>query len=74
MVVGAVTTIAFAVAQSNCDSTVVGDIGGVIQPHAGTCGGYAVGAGIGLGVLVAGAVLVVVGLVLSTPRYRQPPR
>jgi hypothetical protein len=68
MVVGVVGTIVFAVLQSNCDAQ-HGGVDGVITPHAAACRGYGTGAGIGLALLAAGAVLLAVAALCSTPVF-----
>ncbi len=73
MVAGTVTGVAFAIAQSRCDGSVAGDLGGEITPHAPTCSGYGVGAGIGVAMVIVGVALVCIGVLLTTPLFRDRP-
>jgi hypothetical protein len=76
MVAGTVIAVVFALLQSHCDGSVQQE-GSVLVPHAARCGGYGVAAGMGVGALALGAVLVAVAGFLSGTAFgnsrRHPP-
>ncbi|HLN15876.1 MAG TPA: hypothetical protein VK277_03885 [Acidimicrobiales bacterium] len=69
-VVGSITAIVFAVAQAACNgANQRADLVGLTRE---SCTAQTTGAGVGVGVLVVGALLLVAGALATTPRFTRP--